>query len=133
MNFIATIQLLGNSPKDIASDLRHLADRIEAQGTTEQHDDDNMIVHVREWKSGGEEPLDAGKYWAVGNSEAFPGEQLAVFARKDHAERMVEGKPIFDDEDGPMNDLCVTRARLVGTIWNSYDPDPEDAADGQTS
>ncbi len=126
-SLIATIQLLGDSPKDIANDLRYLADRIQAQGTYEQHDDDNMIVHVREWpRSGGEAPIDAGKYWAVGCSESFPGEQLAFFADKEMAERMASGKSVFDEEDGPPNDMCVTRARMVGTIWNSYDPDPEE-------
>lgn len=127
MNYIATIQILGYSPKELAADLRAIADQIETQGTMEQHDDHNMVVHVREWKSGGEEPIDAGKYWAVGQSDAFPGEHLAVFANKEHAERMAEQKPIFDENDGPMNDLCVTRARIVGTIWNSFDADPEDA------
>jgi hypothetical protein len=128
-SLIATIQLLGDSPKDIANDLRIIADRIESQGALEQHDDHNMIVHVREWKSGGEEPIDAGKYWAVGQSDAFPGEQIALFAQKEHAERMVEGTLIFDEEDGPKNDLCVTRARIVGSLWNSFDPDPEDPSE----
>jgi hypothetical protein len=128
MNFIATIQLLGDSPKDIASDLRSIAERIEAQGLMEHHDDDNMIVHVRSWPSNaGECPIDAGKYWAVGQSDAFPGEQLAFFADKDMAERMASNQPLFDEDDALSGDACVTRARLVGTIWNSFDPDPEDA------
>lgn len=127
MNYIATIQLLGHSPKEIASELRIIADRIESQGTMEQHDDNNAIVHVRDWKSGGEEPIDAGRFWSVGHCEGEPGNVVALFSEKAHAERMAEGKPIFDDEDGPMNDLCVTRARVVGTFWNSFDPDPEDS------
>jgi hypothetical protein len=129
-NFIATIQLLGDTPKSIAEDLRLIASRIELQGTLESHDDANMVVHVREWgTNAGECPIDAGRYWAVGNSDAFPGEQLAFFACKEHAERMAEGKPLFDDDDGPPNDPCVTRARLMGTIWNSYDPDPDEPSE----
>jgi hypothetical protein len=127
-DLIATIQLIGKTPKDLADDLRSIADQIESKGTMEAHDDHLMVVHVREWPdNGGEAPIDAGRYWAVGCSDAFPGEQLAFFADKEMAYRMANGKPVFDEEDGPPNDMGVTRARLVGTIRNSYDPDPEDA------
>jgi hypothetical protein len=127
MNFIATLQIIGDTPKDIADELRILAKQIETQGTMEIHEPSGLVVYVREYTSGGEEPLDAGKRWAVGQSEMDPGDYVALFANKEHAERLVEGAPIFDDEDGPMTDLCVTRARVVGTFWNSFDPDPEDA------
>ncbi len=124
---IATIQLIGDSPEDIANELRYLADRVQAQGTYEQHDDDNMIVHVRVWaNNAGEYPIDAGRYWAVGYSEAFPGEQFALFSSKEFAERLIEGLPMFTEDDPQPTDMCITRARVVGTLWNSYDPDPED-------
>lgn len=126
-SLIATIQLIGDYPKDIANDLRYLADRIQTQGTFEQHDDDNMIVHVRAYPNqGGEAPIDAGRFWGVGDGEGFPGEEIAFFADRELAERFVSGKPMFDEDERPNSDLVVVRARLMGTIWNSYDPDPED-------
>lgn len=130
MNFIATIQIIGDTPKDIADELRILAKQIEAQGTMDVHEPRGLVVHVREYKSGREEPLDAGKCWSVGQCEMDPGDYVAIFANKEHAERMASGAPIFDDEDGPMTDLCVTRACIVGTFWNNFDPDPEDASGG---
>jgi len=126
MSFIATIQITGDTSKDIADELRLIAEQIEEQGTMESVDPECM-VHVR--KQGSEEQLDGGKCWMVGQSETHPSAYVAIFADKTHAERFAadEGKHVIDLADElPMRDLCVTRARVVGTFWNSYDPDPED-------
>lgn len=127
-HLIATIQVIGDSPKDAADELRHYADMIEKQGPLESNESHLSIAHVRPWAdNGGEAPLDTGRYWAVGHSEAFPGEQIALFNSKELAERMSEGKPLFTEDDPAPSDMCVTRARIVGSIWNSFDPDPEDS------
>ncbi len=124
---IATIQVVGDSPSEVADEVRTIADRIEREGVFEFGETFSALAHVRAYpRQGGEAPIDAGRFWGVGNGEGFPGEEIAYFAHRDMAERFVEGKPMFEDDEGPSPDLVIVRADLMGTIWNSCDPDPQD-------
>jgi hypothetical protein len=125
---VAVIQVVGDDPDHVAGVLECMAARIRRVGAF-IHQAGQTFAHVK-YSAGigeGECPIDAGTFWGVGFAENFPGEEIAFFANKNIAERFAQGKPIFDDEGlqpPAQGDLCVVRSILVGSIWNSTEPEP---------
>lgn len=125
---IATIQVVGDDYDHVAGILHCLAERVRREGTFDYREGQtNAFVRHSAGIGDGECVIDAGTFWGVGFAENFPGEEIAFFANKSIAERFAQGKPIFDDEGlqpPAQGDLCVVRSILVGSIWNSTEPEP---------
>ncbi len=128
---IATIQVVGDDREHLAGILHCLAERIRLEGTFDYREG-QTFAFVRLFKDTGENVVDPGTFWGVGYAENFPGEEIAYFANKDLAVRFSQGKNVFDENEGlvpPGSDsLCVVRACLIGTIWNSTEADPHGGA-----
>lgn len=126
---IATIQIVADDRYLVAGILHCLAERIKREGFFE-HSEGMTFASVRPsaGNDDGECAIDAGVFWGVGYAESFPGEEIAFFANKNTAVRFSQGKPVFDEDEGLQppsdGDLCVVRAQLVGSIWNSTEPEP---------
>jgi hypothetical protein len=131
---IATIQIVGESSNHVAEILVRLAERVLSEGAFDYNNSSSYDENGQTWAffrhsaDAGENVIDPGTFWGVGYSETFPGEEIAFFANKDLAVRFSQGKNVFDEEEGlapPRDgDLCVVRACIVGTIWNSTEADP---------
>jgi hypothetical protein len=108
-------------PQDVASYLRWIADRIERGDAWEEPPPGNPTVHVRSVGPGssGEEPLLGGRFYAVMRADG-DGDPVAMFADREDADAFR-----FDDNA----DMCTLRADVVGSVWNSIDPDPVCAED----
>jgi hypothetical protein len=133
---IAIIQIVGDNSSHVAEILVRLAERILAEGTFDYDNsstyDENgqTCAFIRHSADAGENAIDPGTFWGVGYAESFPGEEIAFFSNREIAVRFSQGKPIFDEEEGLVHPgdggLCVVRACLVGTIWNSTEADPHE-------
>ncbi len=135
---IATIQIVGESSSHVAEILVRLAERVLAEGTFDYNNSSSYDENGQTWAfirhsaDAGENIIDRGTFWGVGYAENFPGEEIVYFANRDLAVRFSQGKNVFDEDEGlvPPSDgtLCVVRACLIGTIWNSTEADPHGAA-----
>lgn len=116
----------GESPADIARQLREHADAIDREVGTGHRYGPGGVCFLRQGdRDGCSEETFACRMHGVYHDSDYEPRPIAMFADAEVARRVAAGKPMYEsDDDRPGGDLCVMRSDIVLSAWNSYDPDP---------
>lgn len=126
--FHAVVLAYGATREELAASLEAKAAEIRAGCSNSVSRGDAGVMLVRQHDdSGGEETMHQRMHMVFATEGDGAEPAIAMFRDKGLAERFATGKPLFDEGDGLGVDIGIARVDLVGTWWNSVDPDPTEA------
>jgi len=125
---IVVTMVCDGTREDVSADLRALLRRIERGDLHAMGGNPRFTIRASGASTSGEEPT-SGRYFGVIADNDYSNEPRAMFADRKMAEAFARGEKVTladADDDALGADYCVCRVDIVGSVWNSYDPDPHE-------